>query len=151
MNSVLRRLRPVTGGLTQAVGRDRSKATTFEEVSPGAHGAYDQTQGVDPLPQPEHVDVQGVAPGSAVRPRRPGESLATHHRPEPVDYRHGESGLDWRKWYRGTAEAQKAITVQDRRRTEVTAGPAGQGGHPGPDVDLRGRYPDPVLEAVKRL
>ena len=130
---------------------DHCAGKSLEQITTRAHGPNRQTERLNAPAQSQHMDIEGIAPRCSLRPTGPGQALAADHSAESLQQRLGQPGLDRRQRHPDPAEAQDAVVIQAGRGGDVLLGSCRQGGTARSDVDLGGRHPDPILEAVRGL
>ena len=86
----------------------------LHQVAAGPHGPDLERQLGDPAPQPDHVDVEGVARRQPVGPRPPPEGVTAGDGAEALEQPLGERALDRRQRDPPAPEPEQAVGVEER-------------------------------------
>lgn len=121
---------------------------TFEEIPAGTNRADHQPERVDPAPESQDVDVEGVSPRGPLRPAGVRQVVAADHRSVTLEEGDRQPALDRRQRHPTRSVAQDAVFVEEGDPRPVSVGPLFQPRQAGLDIGVTSRHPDPVLEAV---
>ncbi len=129
-------------------GVGRRDGRQIQQVPAGPDGSDRQTNRVDATPQPQHVNVEGVASRGAVGPTRLGQMGTSHHGAKASDQSRHDAGFHRGQRHPPPAEPHHAVVVDAWHPSGRCAGPATQGGQSAGHLVVLCRQTHPVLEHV---